>query len=498
MDDFARKVEELSGHPVDREKLEKDLQRTLDKIFGQKKLENRLLAQQKSDHVDEGFGRLDALNRIGNQVFFTNFLNPKTGSVTDPNFERNFARHDAPVSFPPIWDTPHFLWAQYDASVLNELVRNAGEALGVNAKVNMTASASGRPLFGSSVNMLNIHRFEEMLRGANPFEGEAKFKGLVAPKWSDAQAKFPGDTAWATDNKLIERGRNLYRVHCFECHRGPVNDKKFDQEWPNDSFWKLENPDRTQKKEKNWVEIGGQNYFNVVQVPVATIGTDRQQSRVLTERRVYLPESLGVAAIDHLNKVGNCKLLPEEAADAPYVLALMAVVDKTIEQWFVDNGTPENVRTKMRGPRLNCQNTRVFVAARTHSEGKVDQDVLSIAPHYRARPLDGVWATAPYLHNGSVPTLTDMLVPQDKRPKKFCVGSREFDPVHVGLVRKTNESDPCAAGLTDFDVSPLGNSNRGHSFEGKETNVRKLPAGVVGPELSDDDRRSLVEYLKTL
>ena len=89
-------------------------------------------------------------------------------------------------------------------------------------------------------------------------------------------------------------------------------------------------------------------------------------------------------------------------------------------------------------------------------------------------------------------------MPQDKRPKKFCVGSREFDPVHVGLVRKTNESDPCAAGLTDFDVSPLGNSNRGHSFEGKETNVRKLPAGVIGPELSDDDRRSLVEYLKTL
>ena len=42
-----------------------------------------------------------------------------------------------------------------------------------------------------------------------------------------------------------------------------------------------------------------------------------------------------------------------------------------------------------------------------------------VKPHYRARPLDGVWATAPYLHNGSVPTLEDMLKPQAERPSKF-------------------------------------------------------------------------------
>jgi hypothetical protein len=52
--------------------------------------------------------------------------------------------------------------------------------------------------------------------------------------------------------------------------------------------------------------------------------------------------------------------------------------------------------------------------------------------------------------------------------------------------------------LTNFDVSLLGNSNRGHSFEGKETDVTKLPPGVIGPALTGDERRSLVEYLKTL
>jgi hypothetical protein len=179
------------------------------------------------------------------------------------------------------------------------------------------------------------------------------------------------------------------------------------------------------------------------------------------------------------------------------VLALMDVVGKTIEQWYIANGTSEGMKQRMWGPRKNCQNQRVFVAARASNNGR-DTDVLALAPHYRARPLDGVWATAPYLHNGSVPTLRDMLLPQDRRPASFCVGSREFDPVNVGVVTKADNKDPCAAGLTNFDVSLLGNSNRGHSFEGKETDVTKLPPGVIGPALTGDERRSLVEYLKTL
>ncbi|WP_027527487.1 di-heme-cytochrome C peroxidase [Bradyrhizobium sp. Ec3.3] len=497
---FASRLEEIQGHPVDRSKLRDDLQHTLDGIFAQKELETQFLADQKADHLDEGFGRLDALNRIGNQVFFTNFLDKKSGALPDPALAGNLARHDAPVSFPPIWDTPYFLWAQYDASVFNELVRNAGEALGVSARINMTTAAPGRPLFGSSVKMENLVRFEEALRGTDPFKasgGATKFNGLLAPKWTDAHAKFPGDAAWAIDAKLVKKGRDLYRAHCFECHRGPVDDAEFDQKYPNDSFWKAENPDRAAKNEKNWIAIGDRHYFNGVQVPLSVVGTDRQQSRVLIERRVHLPASLGLAPIDDLNKTGGCGLLHEEVSDVPFVLALMDVVGKSIEQWYIANGTSEELKRQMSGPRQNCQNPRVFVAARASSNGK-DREVLAAAPHYVARPLDGVWATAPYLHNGSVPTLRDMLLPQDRRPRSFCVGSREFDPVNVGLATKAGKDDACAAGLTDFDVSRLGNSNRGHSFEGKETDIAKLPSGVIGPELTDDERRSLIEYLKTL
>ena len=74
----------------------------------------------------------------------------------------------------------------------------------------------------------------------------------------------------------------------------------------------------------------------------------------------------------------------------------------------------------MRGQRSNCQNRQVFRnVRRVNSEASPIE--LAIVPHYRARPLDGVRATAPCLHNGSVPTLQDMLTPQDERPKKFCV-----------------------------------------------------------------------------
>ena len=59
------------------------------------------------------------------------------GGLTQAAFDGNFAPHTAPVSFPPIWDVPNFLWAQYDASILNPNIRNIGEAMGVAAKINM-------------------------------------------------------------------------------------------------------------------------------------------------------------------------------------------------------------------------------------------------------------------------------------------------------------------------------------------------------------------------
>jgi hypothetical protein len=105
---------------------------------------------------------------------------------------------------------------------------------------------------------------------------------------------------------------------------------------------------------------------------------------------------------------------------------------------------------------------------------------------YKAAPRDGVWATPPFMHNGSVPDLYDVLIPASERPKKFCIG-REFDPIKVGL------DTTCGPGTFVMDTSLPGNSNAGHSFQdGPRGN------GVIGPLLTDAQRWELVEYLKSI
>jgi hypothetical protein len=116
------------------------------------------------------------------------------------------------------------------------------------------------------------------------------------------------------------------------------------------------------------------------------------------------------------------------------------------------------------------------------------EDQVRAPLKYRARLLEGIWATPPYLHNGSVPNLYQMLVPAAKRDKVFYLGSREFDPKHVGF-QKTNFE-----GAFEFRTEGVpGNSNSGHEFKNAP-----LGKGVIGPELSEDDRWALIEYLKII
>jgi hypothetical protein len=105
---------------------------------------------------------------------------------------------------------------------------------------------------------------------------------------------------------------------------------------------------------------------------------------------------------------------------------------------------------------------------------------------YKAAPRDGVWATPPFLHNGSVPNLYEMLIPAAERTKKFYLGG-DFDPARVGL------DTEATSGTFLMDTTLPGNSNAGHSFQnGPRGN------GVIGPLLTDEQRWALVEYLKSI
>lgn len=116
---------------------------------------------------------------------------------------------------------------------------------------------------------------------------------------------------------------------------------------------------------------------------------------------------------------------------------------------------------------------------------------------YKGRSLNGIWATAPYLHNGSVPTLYDLLLPKKRegdpeegeyRPDHFQVGSREFDPVKVGFKTEGYEG-------FRFTTGRRGDDNGGHEYAAGRT---PQPNGEILPALSAEQRKDLLEYLKTL
>ena len=112
---------------------------------------------------------------------------------------------------------------------------------------------------------------------------------------------------------------------------------------------------------------------------------------------------------------------------------------------------------------------------------------LSDPGGYVAPPLDGAWASSPYFHNGSVPTLWHVLHP-DKRPGVWKRSATEFDAERIGWKIETFDSLP--ADVTDgwqrrayFDTRAFGKSAVGHDFPNA---------------LSDDEKRAVLEYLKTL
>jgi hypothetical protein len=99
---------------------------------------------------------------------------------------------------------------------------------------------------------------------------------------------------------------------------------------------------------------------------------------------------------------------------------------------------------------------------------------------YVAVSLDGLWLRGPYLHNGSVPTLVDLLEPVERRPRQFWRGYDVIDPVKVGFVSEGADAQQTG---TPYDTSRPGNSNAGHTY---------------GTTLAPEIKRALLEYMKTL
>jgi mono/diheme cytochrome c family protein len=362
----------------------------------------------------------------------------KTRITNEPN---------APVSYPFLWDIPQHDFVQWNGLAANAglgaVGRNAGEVIGVFGTLDwkkknwfsISSLISGQGLkthvsFESSINVHNLRRVEEHLRK------------LESPQW-------PAELLPAIDSERLARGEKLFADHCLGCHS--EIERADPQRRVVAQMASLDVVRTDPRMAKNSVDYGGWSGILRNEYVSLDIG-----SMLLDER---------APAVGLLTKA----TLATVATPYPHDFLVQRGVS-----WVYDLAYAlftNEIKPSLKGGNYNPDTTVAPLAS-----------FLS----YKARPLNGIWATAPYLHNGSIPNLYALLLPKkptrdpvpdgEYRPDTFVVGSREFDPVNVGLK---------SSGYNGFvyDTAIPGNSNAGHEYTSA---------------LTKEQRLDLLEYLKSL
>lgn len=400
---------------------------------------NRPTRPRAGDVAGEaGFARVDAFGHIYNKtLMFADNTAGASGSAANPA--------DAPVSYPHLWNIHRQHHVQWNGIAQNASVavgagaldygalgRNTGEVLGVFGEaVVLPADRIGQRLrgFGSSVNIRNLDRLEQLVARLSP------------PPWPAAVRPI--------NTVIAGRGRDLFVAQCAACHKTPDMVPPgqptevmltFQQTAPSDltDIWMACNA---------WSYDGATGQLAGTRdgfVSGSPFGATAPVAAMLTStvKGVLVRGKGDVVAAAMGNFVGLRR--------PPVVIQL-------------DEDAAPGAAKAARGAR--CRAT--------------DHSLLA----YKARPLDGIWATAPFLHNGSVPTLYDLLLPAARRPASFRLGTRRYDLDRVGYA--TMAQGGWLYRTVDDAGRPVpGNSNAGHEYG----------AGA----LTEPDRLALLEYLKTL
>lgn len=456
---FARFSESVLGETtVGRQvKLKEELERQTDWYSK--------LAKKNASTVPYGHGRLDAQGHILNKISLV-------VGAADPI--QDYAAN-APVSYPHIWNAPQHDKVQWNGVAENSrrpitvrgqktdlgaLGRNVGEVLGVFAEIDVD-DRDLRVGYRSSVRVFNLIDLERVLSKLHSPRWPAQVLGPIAER-----EKRAGDTIFNSRKLRDASWEGGPQRTCAECHKAlawndtqkkiaahmqPINEAGTDI-WTacNTFFHKSRTGNMKGRRER--VVTG------------ARIGDPDLTVRLLTNA---IANSITFKADEIAERLGSDLLIGRR--DIRELEATETMPTVTLE------GRDERERT--------CKTQRHYLLS------------------YKARPLNGIWSTSPFLHNGSVMTLYDLLLPSKERPgvtigskaaggaprlrrDTFVVGSREFEPKEVGL-----RSEP-APGRVEFRVrSPDGKEIPGNSNAGHEWGAQ---------ELSDDERWALVAYLKSL
>lgn len=426
---------------------------------------SRMLTAKQVDLVLKGVD--DTV--IGNQQFGTIIRRLLSTENGYPGLDRDnmyrlrealFNEPNAPVSYPFLWDIAHSDYVQWNGIARNAgvgpLGRNAGEVTGVFATLDWKTGKPGFDLgarisgqknkslkieFDSSIDLINLQRLESHL------------SSLKSPLW-------PEDILGKIDHAKADKGHLIFMERCESCHM---------------------NIDRN-----NWDRI-----VIAKMMAIDDIQTDPRMAQ---------------NSVDHQGMTGNFKYTYQGTSvgeliisdRAPVAAILTATTSGVVatpdpDKWFVRRWLDwiYVVASSLFDNDIKASIKQGSYAADTTSAPF--QSLLA----YKGRSLNGIWATAPYLHNGSVPSLYDLLLPVKRdgdpedgeyRPTEFRVGSREFDPKNVGFRTEGYE------GFL-FQTNLEGNLNSGHEYA---AGLTALANGKIWPALDAEQRWQLVEYMKTL
>ena len=321
---------------------------------------------------------------------------------------------DAPVSYPFIWDTPQLDLVQWNGSVQNAGTGAMRRNVGEVLGVFGAIDLNSRR---SSVNVTHLGQLEQLV-----WE-------LKSPKWEEV---WEHTDESKIDTSLADVGEGIYAKRCKSCHALPI--------------------DRSNRESE----------ITATMVPLKVVKTDHKMAMNFVSPDLRLLGASVQGVIKQELKEDKLSTLKTIKAGQPIAVAEMidAIAEKhlkgSVNMDQIDAFLKE-MGSKLEKPKSGCH---------------VNPSNLC----YKARPLNGVWATAPYLHNGSVRTIRQLLVPSE-RQEEFNVGSREYDPKNLGFKD---------AGNFVMNTTLPGNLNTGHDFYGSYFEVYK--GGL----------RALMEYLKKL
>lgn len=392
-----------------------------------------------------GPGRLDAFGMIFNRV-----------AGRDLGLDANFKVADAPVNYPFLWNAPQQDHTQWNGGVPNGLYiqglgRNTGEVFGVFADFKPKKNLVGIDYRRNSADFAGLQTLEE------------KVVALKPPKWPSG--------IWPIKGELLARGKELYDANCGSCH-GITNSAEVLGAWTTPVKAVGTDPKMVNNAER--MSDSGLLAGSLMPPPPlgATLANPAKTHDILANAVVG---SL-------LDEAFRFPITPNKIAHSGVWVAVRKDVDRLFPGENVGN---------LFNTRLTIAKTfeiQAFVAGRLR--GKIQERLNDMfrkpasadpGAAYESRVLSGIWATAPYLHNGSVPNLWELLTPAKQRRGSFMVGSRTFDPEKVGY---DTEHSPSKNALFVADLANAnGNGNGGHEY---------------GTDLPEADRRAIIEYMKTM